>query len=153
MIAFSVFGFLIAIVVFCIRRAGRVKVVSAVSMAPDTLYDILYERLSGGGRIIEESEPLEARRMDVSIENPHPARFLCIGLLLFMSGIFPGVVWFIYGKDRLTITIKRTGSTILLIVEMNSRYSQKVWQKINLRLTREMLGSGPQGLENSVEVS
>jgi hypothetical protein len=145
-------GLVIATVMFLVKRAGHSRVVSPMNGGLNQNYDLLYQRLSDEGFEIEEFEPLDGRQLNVFLDHPRKSHFLFIGVFLLVIGILPGIVWFIFGRDKFSITLREKLGFVHSVFESNSKYASKAWQKVNLRLTMEKLGPPPENLQTTVEV-
>ena len=132
-------GCLVAFILFFVKKAGREKVVSIANEELNSLYDFIFTSLSENGYEIDEYEPLEGKKLTAPVSNM--SSFILTGTFLFLIGLLPGFVWFMFGRDRLSITLKQQKSFILVVVEMNGKKARKIWQKINFQLTRQMLCS------------
>lgn len=54
--------------------------------------------------------------------------FVFTGSILLLASIFPGILWFIFGRDRLSVTFKEDAGFVQYIFESNNRkYADKIW--------------------------
>lgn len=75
-----------------------------------------------------------------------------MGFILLMLGIFPGLLWFYIGRDRLFLTFKENADFVLYVFETNNiKYAGRVWQKINLNYTNGLFADAPKDLETIIE--
>ena len=154
-IAYFVLGCAVAVVLFLVKKAGRSRVVSPVNGSVDQNCERLYQRFFDDGLQIEEYEPLDGRQLKVVLDHPSKVRFWCTGIILLAIGILLGIVWFMFGRDTFSITLKEEHGFVCAIFESNSKHASKVWQKINFKLSTEMLeklDKPPDGVETTVEV-
>jgi len=104
------------------------------------------------GYTIEEYELLDGRQLKIFFNHPSKGYFIIIGLILFLMGILPGLIWFIVGRDWLSLTLKESAGFVLYVYETNNiKYTGRVWQKINLNYTKGLLGDAPKDLETIIE--
>ena len=104
------------------------------------------------GYRIEEYEPLDGRRLKIFFNHPSKVGFIIMGLILVMMGLVPGLIWFYVGRDWLSLTLKESSGFVLYIYETNNiKYAGKIWQKMNLKYTKELLSDVPDDLETIIE--
>ena len=150
---YFVTGFTIGALLFYIKKTGRNRSVSPVNSSVEYLYNWLYRTFSDKGFRIEEYELIDGKRLTVFLDHPSMGRFILIGTVLLAIGIFPGIVWFAFGRDRLSFSLRQESTFLALTLESSSRYASKVWEKINLKWTIHMLDldTPPPDLETTIE--
>lgn len=134
-------GFVLSLVLWCIKQGAKEKVVSPVGEDTNRLFDFMLKWFESRGYDFIEWEPLDGKGIIAHIPHPKPWRFWFFGILLLFAGFFPGLVWFLYRKNRLSISLKQQKGFGMIIVETNSRHAQWAWQRFNLILTRRTLGT------------
>jgi len=145
-------GIVVAFILFLIKWTGRRRVVSPINGDRDKNYDFFYNIFSDKGFVIDEYEPLDGRQMNVFLNHPRIGLFVLIGVMLLLIGVFPGIVWFIFGRDKFSITFKENTGFVLYVLESNSRYAGKVWGKIIFRINLKSIETLPDNLETTVEI-
>ena len=146
-------GCVVATGLFFIKKARSVRSVSPINGSVDANYERLFREFSDAGFRIEEFEPIGGRQMIVFFNRPGRLFFISIGIILLLAGIFPGLIWFITGRDRLSLTLKEEGGYVHYIFETNNKnYAGKIWFKINLKHTKELIGPTPEGQETTVRI-
>ena len=144
-------GCVVAFGLFYIKRARSVRSVSPINGSVDENYERYFREFSDAGFMIEEFEPIGGRQMIVFFNHPGRLFFISTGIILLFAGIFPGLIWFITGRDRLSLTlIEGSSGYVHYIFESNNKnYSGKIWSKINMKHTKELIGPTPEGLETT----
>jgi hypothetical protein len=150
-------GLMVALVLFFAKRPERRRTVFHMSGDLDQTYNRLYQRFSEEGFHIEECEPLGGRQLNVFLDHPPQSRYLLMGLFFLLVGIFPGIVWFAYGPDKFSITLKPDPKVGEYIFKCSSRRASKAWEKISSKLLFEMLEklkneSLPENLETTIDI-
>ena len=150
-------GLIVALILFFIKRPERRRTVSHLSGDLDQTYDRLYQRFSEEGFHVEEYEPLGGRQLNVFLDHPPQSRYFLMGLFLLFAGIFPGIVWFFYGPDKFSITLKPDTKVSEYIFKSSSRRASKAWGKIASKLLFEMLEKLkddplPENLETTIDI-
>lgn len=143
---------LITLGVFLVIKARRERTVSPINGSIDQNYDRFYREFSQMGYTIKEYEPLEGKQLKIFFNHPSKTYFVIMGLILLMMGILPGLIWFVVGRDWLSLTLKESAGFVLYIYETNNiKFAGKVWQKMNLKYTKELLSDVPDDLETIIE--
>lgn len=146
-------GLVVATALFFISKAKSDRFVSPINGSVDQNYDRLFREFSDAGFRIEECEPLAGRQLIVFFNHPGKLYFISMGFILLLAGIFPGIVWFHRGRDKLSITLKEESGFVRYVFETNNnKYAGRIWQKINLKFTKELLGSPPNDLQTTARV-
>ena len=135
-------GCVVAFGLFYIKKARSVRSVSPINGSVDENYERYFREFSDAGFMIEEFHPISGRQMTVFFNHPGRLFFISTGIILLFAGIFPGLVWFIAGRDKLSLTfIKGSSGFVHYIFESNNKnYSGKIWFKINMKHTKELIG-------------
>lgn len=132
------FGCLIGLGLFFIKKAKRERSVWPINGSEGQNYDLFYQEFRNEGFIVEEYEPLEGRQLNVFLNHPGVFYFAFRGSILLLAGIFPGILWFILGRDRLSVTFKEDAGFVQYIFESNNgKYAGNVWQRIHFRYIKE----------------
>ena len=151
--AYGGVGFIFAMGLSLIKKAKRERSVWPINGSVNENYDRFYQEFSDAGFKIEEYEPLEGKQLNVFLDHPGKFYFVFTGFILLMLGMLPGLIWFISGRDKLSITLKENAGFVQYIFETNnSKYAGKVWQKIILKYTNDLLGRSPRDLETTVDI-
>ena len=104
------------------------------------------------GYTIEEYDPLDGRQLKIFFNHPSKGYFIIMGLILLMLGIVPGLIWFVVGRDWLSLTFKESAGFVLYVYETNNfKFVGKIWLKMNLKHTKELLDDVPDDLETIIE--
>ena len=145
-------GCVVALGLFFIKKARSVRSVSPINGSVDENYERYFKEFSDAGFMIEEFQPIDGRQMTVFFNHPGRLFFISTGILLLFAGIFPGLIWFMTGRDRLSLTfIKGSSGYVHYIFESNNKhYSGKIWFKIHMKHTKEVIGPTPEGLKTTV---
>ena len=144
-------GALVGAVMMMVRHARTRRGVSPANGEPEPLCAFFRDQLSGAGWKVEEYELVEGRRISAVPQTGAPGHRRNPGLLLALLGLFPGVAYFVMGPSRLSVTVKPEFGFLMVIVETAGRPAERLWRRINLRLTRRTLSSdewtvdGPDG--------
>ncbi len=143
-------GCVVAFILFHIKKARSVRSVYPINGSVDENYEFYFREFSEAGFKIEEFEPMDGRKMTVFFDHPGGLFFILTGVILLFAGIFPGLIWFISGRDRLSLTfIKGSSGYVHYIFESNNKnYAGEIWSKINMKHTQELVGPTPESLEN-----
>ena len=151
--AYGSVGCIVAIGLFLLKKTKREKSVWPINGSMNENYDRFYKEFSDAGFKIEEYEPLEGKQLNVFLDHPKKSYFILMGFILFMVGIFPGILWFILGRDRLSITFKENAGFVQYIFDTNnSKYAGKVWQRIILKHTKDLLDTTPKDMETTIDI-
>ena len=151
--AYGGVGLIVAIGLFLLKKAKRERSVWPINGSVNENYDRFLKEFSNEGFKIEEYEPLEGKQLNVFLDHPGKSYFFLMGFILVLAGIIPGIVWFILGRDRLSITFKENAGFVQYIFETNnSKYAGKIWQRMTLKYTKDLLGEAPKDLETSVDM-
>ena len=145
-------GVVVAFVLFLIKWTGRERVVSPMNGDRDKNYDFFYKLFSDKGFEISEYEPLDGRKMTVYLDHPRKSHFVLIGIFLLMTGVFPGIVWFMFGSDKFSLTLKENAGYALYVFKSNSRYAGKAWGKIIFKINLKSIEPPPENIETTVEI-
>ncbi len=147
-------GCVIAFILFYLKKARSVRSVYPINGSVDANYARCFREFSDAGFKIEEFEPIDGKKMTVFFDHPGRLFFISTGVILLLAGIFPGLVWFITGRDRLSLTlIKGSSGFVHYIFESNNKkYAGEIWSKINMKHTKEMIDPIPEGLETTVRI-
>jgi hypothetical protein len=132
-------GALIAAALIMVRKARTQRGVSPANGEPDSLGAFFVEQLSGAGWEVEEYELLDGKRISARPGTGQAGNPWVRGLTLAVLGVLPAIVWIALGPSRITVTLKTDSGFLLVIVETAGRPAQRLWRKINLRLTRRTL--------------
>ena len=134
-------GMVLAVLVHLVKRAGRVaRCVSPMNGTVDGAYTGIHDRLTSLGFDVETFQLLEGWRLTVRLRTPSLVRFLTTCLVLTVAGIFPGIVYFCYGRDRFTITLTPGSNMVVFTFDASSGRAAKVWGRIMVKMNMEMLG-------------
>ena len=146
-------GCVIGAVLFFIKKARSVRSVSPINGSVDENYARLYREFSIAGFRLEEYEPVGGRQLIVFFNRPGRFIFITMGIILLLAGMFPGLIWFIAGRDKLSITLKEEYGYVYYIFKTNNKnYAGKIWFKIDMKRMKELLGPTPEGLETEVRM-
>lgn len=136
-------GALIGAVMMMVRHARTHRGVSPANGEPEPLCAFFRDQLSGAGWEVDEYELVEGKRISAVPPSGAPGHRRVPGLLLALLGLFPAVAWFAMGPSRLRVTVKPDFGFLMVIVETAGRPADRLWRRINLRLTRRTLSSDP----------
>jgi len=151
--AYGGVGCIVAIGLFFLKKAKRERSVWPINGSINQNYDRFYKEFSNAGFKIEEYESLDGKQLHVFLDHPGKSYFVLMGFILLMVGILPGIIWFILGRDRLSITLKENAGFVQYIFETNNgKYAGKVWQRIGLQHTKDLMGTSPGDLETTVDI-
>lgn len=146
-------GCVIAGILFFIKKGRSVRNVFPINGSVDENYKRLFKEFSVGGSKIEEIEPIGGRQMIIHFNHPGWIYFFSMGIILFLAGIFPGLIWFITGRDKLSLTIKEEYGYVHVIFKTNNqKYVGKKWFKFQMKRTKELIGPTPEGSETTVKI-
>ena len=150
-------GLVFALILFYAKKPEKRKIVFHWTGDLDRTYDRLYRKFSDEGFHIEEYEPLGGRQLNVFLDHPPQIRYFSRGLFFLLLGIFPGIVWFVYGPDQFSITLKPDPRDGEYIVQISSRRASKAWKTMASKLLFEMLEKLkndplPEDLETTIDI-
>ena len=132
-------GALIALVLIAVRKARTQRGVSPANGEPDALGAFFADQLSGAGWEVEEYELVDGKRISARPGPGQAGNPWVRGLILAALGALPAIVWLVQGPGRITVTLKPEFGYLLVIVETCGKPAQRLWRRINLRLTRRTL--------------
>jgi hypothetical protein len=139
LVLYLALGALSGLVMLAVRRSRTHRGVSPANGEPEDLRAFFRSQLSGAGWEVDEYELVDGGRLTAVPPPGNAGRRRAAGLLLAASGLFPAVAWFAMGPSRVVVTVKAELGFLVVIVETAGRPAQRLWRRINLRLTRRTL--------------